>query len=139
MIKKLISIISSNRNQESNRYRQLRQVARITIITSVAISIIYTAGAFILLALRFTLYSPGLLSSMIFLSPVLLAIVYISWKWPAPGGLLALVIGIPALFLISSSSLSIGYKIPYAIFCCIFISGGILAITWTVLNRLKTG
>ncbi|MFC1920594.1 hypothetical protein ACFLYQ_02585 [Chloroflexota bacterium] len=128
--------IPATRHHESTGYKELRQIARITTAAPVIFSILYTFGAFIIIALHITMYSPGfLLSSMIFLSPLLLAIIYISWKWPAPGGLLALVIGIPAILLIVSSSMGMEYKIPYAIFGCVFIAGGIMHIVGAFLTR----
>lgn len=121
-------------------YERLRLVARVATTAPVIVAITYTIGLSFLLVTRITLYSPDfLLGSVMFLSPLLLAITYIAWKWPAPGGLLTLVTGFLLLFGILSSNWGVAYEIPYVVFCSVFIIGGILQLAWFILNGIPKG
>jgi hypothetical protein len=117
-------------------YEKIRKAARIATIAGVASALLYGLVLGIILMLRISLYSPDyLLGSLIFLSPLLLIVSFISWKWPTPGGLLTIFIGAPLLPGILSSNWGAAYTIPCVIFCCLFISGGILSLAWVILTR----
>ena len=125
---------------EADVYEWLRQAARITTAAPVIVAIIYSIGLAAVIMLRISLYSPdSLLSGMIFLSPLLLVVTYIAWRWSAPGGLLALATGIPVLLGILSSNWGMAYEIPYTLFCGVFITGGILHLLWAFLTRIQAG
>ena len=121
---------------ELEPYYWLRKSARIATAASILIAGTVSFGLGIILTMRISYYSPDfLLGGMIFLFPLLLAIAYIAWKWPAPGGLLTIVTGVPLLSGIMSSNWGLTYELPYAIFCVIFISGGILHLAGAFLKE----
>lgn len=127
---------------ESGVDNRIRRAARIATVAAVIVAIIYSFVLGVVLVLGILSYVPGfLLGGMIFISPLLLAIAYIAWRWPAPGGLLTLVTGIPILIGFLSSNWGMAYVIPYALFSIVFILGGTLnlAVSFPVRKKKTEG
>jgi len=104
-----------NRKSTSNPFaKRLIWIARVTALAPIFINAILY---WLIYPLPFVLGSiPGLVTAGI------------AWFWPAPGGLLMLLLSIPGFFLLFESNWDFQQKLPVYIFCLTFITSGVLHI-----------
>jgi len=116
-----------NRKSASNPFaKRLIWIARVTALAPIFINAILY---WLIYPLPFVLGSiPGLVTAGI------------AWFWPAPGGLLMLLLSIPGFFLLFESNWDFQQKLPVYIFCLTFIASGFLhlIIAWRG-RRLHAG
>jgi len=94
--------------------KRLVWIARVTALAPIFINAILY---WLIYPLPFVLGSiPGLVTASI------------AWFWPAPGGLLMLLLSIPGFFLLFESNWDFQQKLPVYIFCLTFITSGFLHI-----------
>ncbi len=101
-------------NADRTFLKRTRWAARITAFAPIVINAILY---WLIYPLPFVLGSiPGLVTAGI------------AWFWPAPGGLLMLLLSIPGFFLLFESNWDFQQKLPVYIFCLTFITSGFLHI-----------
>ncbi len=134
--------IKTVRPPESDIDIRIRRAARIATVAPVAVATAYSLILALLLILGIIPYVPGsLLSFAIIFFPFILAIVFLAWKSPAPGGLLVVLTGILMLALILSANEASVFKVPYAAFIGVYMFGGTLnlAVAFPARNLKRGG
>ncbi len=129
-------ITKATTKEESNLSRKLHKLAVFISLSSVIMAALYAFGVAIFIMYGSPPNPPDyLVASVFYLVPLLLVLIYISWKKPAQGGLIELIVVIPVLIIVMGTRWEIWLIIPYVIFCLSFIFGGLLNIASDLSRR----
>ena len=112
----------------SFKYEEVKTTARLTTLLSPIVAVLYSLLLGLLAAVKPISIPVGAFQGgSILLFPLLLAVALLAWKWPLPGGIVALVMGMLILFpILDAKGWPTWYKIPYITFWAVFMIGGIL-------------
>ena len=106
-------------------YEQHKKLSLILTLGIILLAGLHQLLFAVLLMLNVLTYVPGF-GSIFVVILLLLVVVLIAWIWTIPGGLLEVISGVILLPLVLFSSWSLAFKIPYALFSCVFITGGVV-------------
>ena len=97
---------------ESQADKQIRRAAHITSVATIAtFAVIYSV-----IYLQWWVF--GCIPALIFVAS--------AWKWPAPGGILMLLLSVPGYYMLYDSNADFQTKLPAYILGIIFMLGGVL-------------
>lgn len=119
-----------------DNYYQLRLVARAMSVGVMVVAFIYS------LVVRFAISEPGFPSYFLFVPSVIIlclmfvGVAIIAWHWSLIGGLCVVVAGGLALKCILSYHFSSIVFTLFAVFCIIYIIGGVLHLVRACLIRI---